>query len=458
MTTLLHMTEQRPLPSSQVHRFPGTLSKEEQQHFLTYLAYPEHASASQIKHARACLFEEYQSLAHSLARRCCPQSNLSLLPDLIQEATIGLFQALTPHPTFSTLDSSRLGGYLTACIRHRLQRALGRDYLIRIPGRAYAAMSQEAVMDLRPLSLDLAWEDMSGEEHCLLDHLASSPLEAAPSSHQEPTSVQQAQLEALFTWLSPRAQQALRLRYGLTEDGRALPLEDIAQVMQTSRRAVVNLLGRTHCRLRQLASGEIVARTPRVRKQPASKSEPPRNRYHQDLVQQAYASLQHEGGVITVRTLAQRANVHRATAQKFLRREQETVLFPGGSCQQRLQAASAHLLHQGKPITGYALVQLTDVHEATALKFLRARQDDVAVMPLTPPRLARQAQVHASTTCRSERSTHHDELSARLQRAAEHLQHEGQPLSERAMARLAGVSRPSAHPLLASATASGTAS
>ena len=98
-------------------------------------------------------------------------------------------------------------------------------------------MSQEQVTALRPLSLDFAWEDDDGEDHSLLDRLAASPLEATEPSCQEPTSTEHAQLEVLFTWLSPRAQQALRLRYGLAEDGRALPPEDIAHEQTSGHRA-----------------------------------------------------------------------------------------------------------------------------------------------------------------------------------------------------------------------------
>ena len=152
----------------------------------------------------------------------------------------------------------------------------------------------------------------------------------------------------------------------------------LPRTLHTSRRAAIELLGRTHRRLRQLASGEIIARTPRLRKQPAPKVERPRKvaarkeaspkprklrppkpacpiiprqpkmrqprkqvflPWYPKAVLQAYADLQQEGRMITVQTLAQRAGVQWTTAQKFLRREQGTVLFPLGSCQHRLEAA-----------------------------------------------------------------------------------------------------------------------
>jgi len=67
--------------------------------------------------------------------------------------------------------------------------------------------------------------------------------------------------------------------------------------------------------------------------------------------------------------------------------------------------------------------------------------------------LARLAQVSEPTARRFLRAqpeayTRHDDFSARLQSASEQLQREGQPLSERALARLAGVSRKSAHRFL----------
>jgi hypothetical protein len=132
--------------------------------------------------------------------------------------------------------------------------------------------------------------------------------------------------------------------------------------------------------------------------------------------------LQQEGVPITAQTLAQRAGVQWATAQKFLRREHETILFPLGPCQQRLETAYAHLQQEGKPITGYALVQLTDVHEVTALKFLRAHQDGSLVIQPPPQH--------------------------RVQAAYEHLRQGGTPITAVQLARATQVSEPTARRFL----------
>src|SRR6266700_1881276 len=223
-------------------------------------------------------------------------------------------------------------------------------------------MSQEQVTALRPLSLDFAWEDDDGEDHSLLDRLAASPLEATEPSCQEPTSTEHAQLEVLFTWLSPRAQQALRLRYGLAEDGRALPPEDIAHEQTGGHRASWSHTSSTSPtskrrapkveRPRKVAARKEASPKPRKLRPPKPacpiiprqpKMRQPRKQvflpWYPKAVLQAYADLQQEGRMITVQTLAQRAGVQWTTAQKFLRREQGTVLFPLGSCQHRLEAA-----------------------------------------------------------------------------------------------------------------------
>jgi DNA-directed RNA polymerase specialized sigma subunit len=86
------------------------------------------------------LIVEYLPLAEAIARRSCPPNKRDLLPDLIQEASIRLIEAVN---SYDWTSGSNFAAYATVCIRGTVRGEVGDDGLIAVPYQTRAQMRQD---------------------------------------------------------------------------------------------------------------------------------------------------------------------------------------------------------------------------------------------------------------------------------------------------------------------------
>ncbi len=233
------------------------LSKEEERQLIALLAAPTPPSlpAQQMAQVKQRLIEGHLGLATCIAADLCPRRCRDLYPDLVQEANLALIQA-TNRCDYSS--SGNFTAYVAAWMRGRVKQALADDSLIKIDYDARQRVLQGGgtLDELRalqhPLSLDCLLDEHDPDS-TLLDSLE------APSQPTTPVCDPQKheQVEALLSYLSPRAQTILRLRYGLVE-GDACPHteQELARALGISCDLVHTTAYDALLRLRALVRGQ----------------------------------------------------------------------------------------------------------------------------------------------------------------------------------------------------------
>jgi RNA polymerase sigma factor (sigma-70 family) len=191
------------------------LSEEQRRHLMTTLPAADNPDlTTQVKHQ---LIESYLPLAKSLAIALCPTSRYQRdLPDLIGVANVTVVEVIT-RTDLSQIDN--LTSYLVAWIRGRLKHTMTHDGLIKVNrevltrAREKADATQfDALEHFLSLDEQMAWFTADDLEE--LKAMPITPPEAAPL----PDPVLRTQVETWLSYLSPRAQAILRLRYGLSDD------------------------------------------------------------------------------------------------------------------------------------------------------------------------------------------------------------------------------------------------
>ncbi len=398
------------------------LSKEEERQLIASLAAPTTPSlpAQQIIQVKQRLIEGHLGLATCIAADLCPHRCRDLYADLVQEANLALIQATN---RFDYTSGGNFTAYVAAWMRGRVKQALADESLVKIDYDACQRAQQRGTLDeLRalqhPLSLD-----------CLLDSL-EAPSQAAtpvcdPRTHE--------QVEALLSYLSPRAQTILRLRYGLVEgDERPHTEREIARALGISHYLVHTTIYDAFLRLRALTSGQatISQRNGKPCISLPGCRLPQLSPEREAILLHACHRIEAQGRTVTIRLLAQETglptNVVAVFLQKLRGKTATSAQAERQGRQARLEAAYARLEAAGKRPSERVLAREAQVDKMTALRFLRAHHAELT--------LSRQAEQQARR--------------ARLEAAYTLLEATGKPFSGRALAREAQVALPTAQHFL----------
>ncbi len=343
----------------------------------------------QITQIKQQLMESYLHFAKHYAIDLCHQSCYHRdLPDLIGIANLTVVEVI------SRTDLTQVGdltSYLAAYLRGRLKEATINAGLIPIAASVRARARQRGessrfeVLD-HLLSLD---EQMEWFETDDLEEPPAMPLlptEAAP----ERDPLLRAQVETWLSYLSPRAQAVLRLRYGLSDDNeRRHTTAEIVRLLGIRRTEVQRIEREALVRVRAFVEGKatLVLRNGKSTIDYPAVQNRLRITPEQETAWSATGrALQAQGVAVTARALAQAAGISQSRAQQFLRQHRDQ--FPAGptSTASRHQERLAHMaavyaehLAQGKPITSSkTLARAAHVRIETALEFLRIERSKSA--------------------------------------------------------------------------------
>jgi RNA polymerase sigma factor (sigma-70 family) len=450
------------------------LSDEERDYLISLLAQASTGDISpyRAKQAQEHLIEGHLWLATVVAWEWCPKERRPLIPDLIQEASLCLTQVAA---SFDYTSGENFTAWATVALRDHVRRAIGDDRFVRVPRSTRSRLRKAGrLTDLdafQPLSLD---EIRMEDEECALYSFIPEPEVSYRDPQQDAR--KRALLEAWLAQLPSSAQQVIRLSFGLCdEDGRARTPGEIAASLCVVPSTISSIKRSALLKLKAIAQGRAREQRKRAGAPSRQRAISPASRAAEKHAQLERAALylQREGQPITPAHLARLAEVSFLTADKFLRRREHPA---GGSalpCAERLEAAYAYLQTTGKRITAYALSKQADVHVKTAERFLERE----GMPPVQDPQtrcaaqleracaqmqgegtaitisvLARRAGVHPRTAQRflearqPERALQRTgkgdpERQARLEQAYASLQTQGQAITERALARHAGVCR-----------------
>ena len=232
------------------------LSQGERQHLITQASVtPTHPALFQEAQVKHQLIEGYLPFAKHLAITLCPPTLYQLLlPDLIGAVNLAVVEATMRCDLGSTRS---LDAYVAAYIRGAIKRTLTRDDLLPIPARVREQARTEGTLEhlyaqhcIASLEALMQGCDTDAVGEPLVTPIV--PTHAAPP----PDPAQRAQVDTLLSYLSPRAQAIVRLRYGLSEDNeRSHGTTEIAHLLGI-RRTTVQLVERDAiARLRALVAG-----------------------------------------------------------------------------------------------------------------------------------------------------------------------------------------------------------
>ena len=353
------------------------LSKEEERQLVASLAAPTPPSlpAQQMTHIKQRLIEGHLGLATCIAADLCPRRCRDLYADLVQEANLALIQAT------NRFDYSRGGNftaYVAAWMRGRVKQALADDSLIKIDYDARQRAQQRGTLDeLRalqhPLSLDCLLDEHDPDS-TLLDSLEapSKPTTPVcdPHTHE--------QVETLLSYLSPRAQTILRLRYGLVEDNeRPQTEQEIARTLGISRHMVHATEHDAMQRLRALVRGQatLSQRNGKPCISLPGRRLPRLSPEREATLLQTCHRIEAQGRTVTVRLLTQETGLPKSVVAVFLQKLRGKTATSAQAEQHarraRLEEAYARLEAAGKPYSGRALAREAQVALSTAQRFLR---------------------------------------------------------------------------------------
>jgi RNA polymerase sigma factor (sigma-70 family) len=356
------------------------LSREERQHLLTNLSEAHPTSAilpdPQFKQQ---IIESYLPLAKHLAITLCPATlSHRLLPELIGAVNLAVVEAVMRADLSSTWS---LDAYVAAYVRAAIERTLSIDELLPVPAQARERAQAEGRLDQlhmqsRVLSLDtyMEWFDPDASEEPLLVPLV--PTEAAP----ERVPALRTQVDTLLSYLSPRAQVILRLRYGLADENeRCHSADEIAALTGIERGVVRSIERDALTRLRAFVAGKA---TLGQRNGKLCICYPDAHNTAADTPEQeaallaAYDDLQARDIIVTGRSLASAAGTSVERAWTFLRRHRSGTPTQDRARQrqQKLERVCARLEAQGVRVTSPLLAKEAGVAKQSAIDFLTARR------------------------------------------------------------------------------------
>jgi len=356
------------------------LSREERQHLVTGMSGAQVSPAmpreTQVKHQ---LIEGYLPFAKHLAITLCPPTLYQrLLPDLIGAVNLAVVEATMRCDLGSTLS---LDAYIAAYVRGAIKQTIVRDDLLTIPFRARERARAEGTLEYlyaqhRVASLDelMAWFDTDEVEEPPVKPIM--PIEAAPLRDPQ----QRAQVETLLSYLSPRAQAILRLRYGLSDDNeRRHTTKEIVRLLGIDRRVVLTTERDALARLRALVEG--LATLGKKNGKPCILYPDAHNNYtitpeQEASMLHAYQGLQAQDVIITGRSLAKEAGTSVGRALMFLRlhRTETPKEARARQRERKLEEVSTRLEAQGVRVTSPRLAKEAGVMKKTAIDFLKARR------------------------------------------------------------------------------------
>jgi RNA polymerase sigma factor (sigma-70 family) len=353
------------------------LSDAQRRHLVTGMA-AAHASPPQDSQVKHQVIESYLHLAKHLAIVLCPPPQYHrLFPDLLGVANLAVVEAVTRCDLATIGD---LTAYLAAWVRGAIKRTLTRDDLLPIPARVRERARAEGTLDHlyahhRIASLDALMqgcETDAVEEPLVMPIL---PTQAAPP--RDPA--HRAQVDTLLSYLSPRAQAIVRLRYGLSDDNeRSHGTTEIAHLLGI-RRTTVQLVERDGiARLRAFVAGKapLVKRNGKLSISYPARDDRPLTPEQEAALTKAYTELQAHAPSVCGRLLAQAAGVSQDIAHTFLRahRTETPKEARARQRQQKLEKVWTRLEAQGVRVTSPLLAKEAGVMKQTATDFLKTRR------------------------------------------------------------------------------------
>jgi len=379
----------------ELNRIPR-LAQEEQQRLLAALsARTQPLSVQRATLLTHRLIEGHLALASRIAREHCPPSRYaSLLPDLVQEANLALIQATEQY---SSTSGRGFTSYVCSWMHARVKGAVSRAaLLIAVPYHARVRAREEGTLEalyrLQPVSLDrlLSKEEREDAESNVLATLVAPAVPKSPPPARDEST--RAFVEQLLSYLSPRAQAILRLRYGLVaeDDERPRTSGEIAQELGITPESVTAYERDGLRRLHALVKGEarLIPYQGRVAISLGGTDAPTlESQQRQDLAQerrkrlvQAYERLHEQGVRVTIDRLVGVTGVPTNLVAAFLREVRGKQLYRTGTADervrargQRLKEAYRQLVAAGTTPSGQALARYAHARQDTARAFLKAQ-------------------------------------------------------------------------------------
>ncbi len=270
-------------------------------------------------------------------------------------------------------------------IRGGIYQAVANDGIIKVSSKARKRAREQEGPDTsflqnldHVISLDkeMEWYNTDDVEEPKATPIL--PTEEAPLRDAQ----QRDQIEMYISYLSPRAQAILRLRYGLDEDNEhAHTYQETASLLGIKRSVVVSTERDALKRLRAFAEGEATISTRKGRaciSHPKTSTSVTLTPEKEVMLQQVYTHLSEQQQPITGRALAKAAKVSTAQASAFLRIHMNLSSTESRAQQrlQRLEQAWTQLQRQGETITCAMLAKAAHVRKPTARDFLATRRSD----------------------------------------------------------------------------------
>ncbi len=332
---------------------------------------------TRIKHQ---LIESYLPLAKYFAIDLCPKSRYQRdLPDLIGVANLTVVEVIT-RTDLAQIDDPT--SYLAAWARGRIKGAIAHDGLVKIDHQARVRARERGETDQvyaldHLLSLDGQMEWFDSDDLQEPSAAPITPTEAAPPRDPQ----QRAQVEALLSYLSPRAQAIFRLRYGLSDDNEHRhTTAEIACALGLDRRLVLTTERDAITRLKALVAGK--ATIGKQNGKPCILYPDAHNRYTITPEQEAAMlrvchDLEAQGVMATGRLLAQMTGISVGHALMFLRlhRSETPKEARARHRQQKLEQACTRLEARGLRVMSPLLAKEAGVMKKTAIDFLKARNE-----------------------------------------------------------------------------------
>jgi RNA polymerase sigma factor (sigma-70 family) len=335
------------------------------------------------------IVENHLSLVTNIARKRCPSDCYRFLPEIVSEVA---FMLVTVTDRYEFQEGCDFASYVVACTDTATKRALNNRQLIKIPQSTLWVAKQKGMLDqlyaLQPESLDkyMHWYDTDGIE----EPAASPVLSAQEAPPRDP--VQHAQVQEWLSYLSPRAQQVLSLRYGLSDDDeRSLSIADIAQELNLKPQTVRYIERDAIKRIRAIVNG-----TGTVIEKDGHKSVIgiyqgvyKKTNYEQKLtpelvtlLMQTAMSLCEQGIKVSAPRLAKETgkSVHLVRAFLRLHRDQIPLVINPKQTRTRearfaaLSQVYAELIAQGTPFSIKQLARAAHVRNDLAAEFMHAQK------------------------------------------------------------------------------------
>jgi RNA polymerase sigma factor (sigma-70 family) len=330
------------------------------------------------------LVEHHLRLATHIAIDRCPPSHYQSLPDILGDVALTLVKVTDRYHFQAGNDFT---AYVIACTDGAIKRTVATDRLIRIPDsvvwHAKQQGTEKALYNLQPESLDAWMEWYETDER---EEPPTAPL--LPTDEAPPRDpVLRAQVQEWLSYLPPRQQAVLTLRYGLAdEDERCLTPVETARALHMKREAVYYAEREAKERIRALVEGTatIVERNGRQEaraNRPRQKPPVPTPEQEAALMQAAMQMCE-QGIRVSSRKLAEATGKNVNLVLAFLRTHRKEIpLAASAKASEAREVRLARLTHvytewtaQGKRVSVKKLARAAHVGNEFAAEFLHAQR------------------------------------------------------------------------------------